>query len=153
MTLPFVEERLAEARALMGDDFWSYGVEPNRKVLDTFLPHHHAQGLSERRVSVEELFHPATYETFKLCHFSAPAVAANRREGACGLVACGNQVGDIRLPRGSGFRAFAPRLPRSRGRIDQIRSGNLMMKLSRFGIFTFGKRLRVHHVVLADRSC
>ena len=27
VTLPFVEERLMEARALMGDDFWSYGVE------------------------------------------------------------------------------------------------------------------------------
>ena len=50
VTLPFVEERLAEARALMGHDFWSYGVEPNRKVLDYFLAQHHAEGLSERRV-------------------------------------------------------------------------------------------------------
>src|ERR1700676_4786927 len=66
VTLPFVEERLAEARALMGHDFWSYGVEPNRKVLDYFLAQHHAEGLSERRVAVDELFHPATYETFKL---------------------------------------------------------------------------------------
>jgi 4,5-dihydroxyphthalate decarboxylase len=66
VTLPFVEERLAEARALMGHDFWSYGVEPNRKVLDYFLAQHHAEGLSERRVTVDELFHPATYETFKL---------------------------------------------------------------------------------------
>ena len=66
MTLPFVEERLAEARGLMGQDFWSYGVEPNRKVLDYFLAQHHAEGLSSRRLSVDELFHPATYETFKL---------------------------------------------------------------------------------------
>jgi 4,5-dihydroxyphthalate decarboxylase len=66
VTLPFVEERLAEARALMGHDFWSYGVEPNRKVLDYFLAQHHAEGLSPRRLSVDELFHPATYETFKL---------------------------------------------------------------------------------------
>ena len=66
VTLPFVEERLAEARDLMGHDFWSYGVEPNRKVLDYFLAQHHAEGLSERRVTVDELFHPATYETFKL---------------------------------------------------------------------------------------
>ena len=65
-TLPFVEERLAEARALMGHDFWSYGVEANRKVLDYFLAQHHLEGLSPRRVSVDELFHPATYETFKL---------------------------------------------------------------------------------------
>jgi 4,5-dihydroxyphthalate decarboxylase len=66
VTLPFVEETLKDARAAMGEDFWSYGVEPNRKVLDYFLGQHHAQGLSSRRVSVEELFHPATYETFKV---------------------------------------------------------------------------------------
>jgi 4,5-dihydroxyphthalate decarboxylase len=66
VTLPFVEETLKDARAAMGEDFWSYGVEPNRKVLDYFLGQHHAQGLSSRRVGVEELFHPATYETFKV---------------------------------------------------------------------------------------
>lgn len=66
VTLPFVEEQLAAARALMGEDFWSYGLEPNRKVLETFLRHHHRQGLSKRLVSPEELFHPATHETFKL---------------------------------------------------------------------------------------
>ena len=57
---------LAETRALMGDDYWPYGVEPNRKVLEYFLAQHHAQGLSSRRLSVDELFHPATYETFKV---------------------------------------------------------------------------------------
>jgi 4,5-dihydroxyphthalate decarboxylase len=66
VTLPFVEEQLAATRALMGDDFWSYGVEPNRKTLETFLHHHHAQGMSPRLVKVEELFHPSTFETFKL---------------------------------------------------------------------------------------
>jgi 4,5-dihydroxyphthalate decarboxylase len=66
VTLPFVEERLIEARALMGEDFWSYGVEENRKTLETFLRHHHGQGLSPRLVKVEELFHPATLETFKV---------------------------------------------------------------------------------------
>ena len=50
----------------MGEDFWSYGVAPNRKVLDYFLGQRHAQGLSSRRLSVDELFHPATYETFKV---------------------------------------------------------------------------------------
>ena len=66
VTLPFVEERLMEARALMGDDFWSYGVAANRKTLETFLRYHHAQGLSPRLVAVEEMFHPGTLETFKL---------------------------------------------------------------------------------------
>jgi 4,5-dihydroxyphthalate decarboxylase len=66
VTLPFVEETLRGARALMGPDFWSYGMAPNRHVLDHFLHHHHAQGLSGRRLQVEELFHPATLESYKI---------------------------------------------------------------------------------------
>jgi 4,5-dihydroxyphthalate decarboxylase len=66
VTLPFVEEALQAARTLMGEDYWSYGVEKNRKVLDYFLAQHHAQGLSSRRVAVDELFHSGTYEAFKL---------------------------------------------------------------------------------------
>jgi 4,5-dihydroxyphthalate decarboxylase len=66
VTLPFVEERLSEARALMGQDFWPYGIDANRKTLETFLRHHHAQGLSSRALKVEELFHEGTHEAFKL---------------------------------------------------------------------------------------
>ncbi len=66
VTLPFVEERLAEARQLMGDDFWAYGLGANRKTLEVFLRHHHSQGLSSRLVKPEELFHPGTLESFKL---------------------------------------------------------------------------------------
>jgi 4,5-dihydroxyphthalate decarboxylase len=66
VTLPFVEEQLAGARALMGEDYWPYGLERNRKTLETFLRHHHAQGLSSRLVKVEELFHPSTHEAFKI---------------------------------------------------------------------------------------
>lgn len=66
VTLPFVEERLVEARTLMGEDFWSYGLSANRKTLETFLRHHHAQGLSPRLVTPEELFHSGTLESFKL---------------------------------------------------------------------------------------
>ena len=46
VTLPFVEEQLHAARMLMGGDFWSYGLEPNRHVLNRFLQRHHAEGLS-----------------------------------------------------------------------------------------------------------
>jgi 4,5-dihydroxyphthalate decarboxylase len=66
VTLPFVEDRLREAREFMGDDFWSYGLAPNRKGLETFLRHHHAQGLSSRLVAPEELFHPSTHESFAI---------------------------------------------------------------------------------------
>jgi 4,5-dihydroxyphthalate decarboxylase len=66
VTLPFVEEQLRAARQLLGADYWSYGLEPNRHVLETFVRHHHAQGLSPRQVAVEELFHPASIETYRI---------------------------------------------------------------------------------------
>ncbi|GGF42192.1 hypothetical protein GCM10011611_55770 [Aliidongia dinghuensis] len=50
----------------MGEDFWPYGVEPNRHVLDRFLGYHYDQGLSPRRLTVEELFHLSTLATFKI---------------------------------------------------------------------------------------
>jgi len=66
VTLPFIEEQLAATRELMGEDFWPYGLESSRKTLDTFLRHHHAQGLSSRLVKPEELFHPSTHETHRV---------------------------------------------------------------------------------------
>jgi 4,5-dihydroxyphthalate decarboxylase len=66
VTLPFAEERLAEARALMGEDFWSYGLNANRKTLESFLRQHHREGLSARLVKPDELFHPGTHEAFKI---------------------------------------------------------------------------------------
>jgi 4,5-dihydroxyphthalate decarboxylase len=66
VTLPFVEEQLKAAREAMGEDYWSYGVPANRRTLETFVRHHHSQGLSARLMSVDEIFHPATYESFKI---------------------------------------------------------------------------------------
>ena len=66
VTLPFVEEQLRDARALMGADFWSYGLAPNRHVLEAFLGHHYDQGLSPKLVRADELFHVSTHETVKV---------------------------------------------------------------------------------------
>jgi 4,5-dihydroxyphthalate decarboxylase len=66
VTLPFVEEQLRAARLLMGDDFWSYGLEANRGVLTAFLRRHHQEGLSVRLLAPEELFHPAALELHKI---------------------------------------------------------------------------------------
>jgi len=66
VTLPFVEEGLRRARALMGEDFFSYGLAANRHVFEWFLRHHHAQGLSDRLLTPEELFHPASLEAHKI---------------------------------------------------------------------------------------
>ena len=64
--LPFLEEQLLVTERLMGEDFWPYGLEPNRRTLETFLRYHREQGLSRRELAVEELFHPASLESFKI---------------------------------------------------------------------------------------
>lgn len=66
VTMPFVEDNLARARALIGPDPWSYGLKGNEAALETFLDYHYRQGLSPRRLSLDELFHPASLETHSL---------------------------------------------------------------------------------------
>jgi 4,5-dihydroxyphthalate decarboxylase len=66
VTLPFIDEQLYAARQLMGNDFWPYGLDANRHALEVFLQRHYAEGLSPRRLAPEELFHPSTYETYRL---------------------------------------------------------------------------------------
>ena len=64
--LPWQMAHVEEARRELGEDWWAYGFEPNRHVLDTFLRYHHEQGLSKRRLKPEELFAPETLEAFKI---------------------------------------------------------------------------------------
>jgi 4,5-dihydroxyphthalate decarboxylase len=64
--LPFVEEQLRNARELLGEDYWSYGLVNNQNTLESFLHHHYAQGLSRRLMAPHELFHPSTHETVKV---------------------------------------------------------------------------------------
>jgi 4,5-dihydroxyphthalate decarboxylase len=66
VTLPFIDEQLHAARRLIGEDFWSYGLEANRNVLEVFLRRHHAEGLSSRLLAPEDLFHPSTHETHRV---------------------------------------------------------------------------------------
>lgn len=49
-------QAVAEAKRVFGEDFWPYGMEPNRRTLDTFLQYAFEQGVTARRVVVEELF-------------------------------------------------------------------------------------------------
>lgn len=64
--LPWQVAHVAETRKLLGDDWWPYGLEPNQRVLETFLRYHHAQGLSHRLLTTRELFAPETLEAFKI---------------------------------------------------------------------------------------
>ena len=64
--LPWQIAHVEEVRREMGEDWWAYGLEPNRAVLETFLRYHHEQGLSQRRLLPEELFAPETLESFRI---------------------------------------------------------------------------------------
>jgi hypothetical protein len=64
--VPWLTSHIEETCALMGDDFWAYGIEPNRASLATFLRYHHEQGLSKRLLEAEELFAPETLSSFKI---------------------------------------------------------------------------------------
>ncbi len=64
--VPWLVPQLEEARREMGEDWWPYGLEPNRGVLETFLRYHHEQGLSKRRFAPEELFARETLQSFKV---------------------------------------------------------------------------------------
>jgi len=61
-SLPWIAQELAETRALMGDNYYSYGIEPNRKTLEALFRYSYQQGLSSRELTIEELFEPASLE-------------------------------------------------------------------------------------------
>ena len=64
--IPWFSQLMAENRKLMSDNWWPYGVEANRKAVDTFLRYHFEQGLSKRKLDPAELFAPETLEAFKI---------------------------------------------------------------------------------------
>ncbi len=64
--LPWLIRHVEDTRALMGQDFWPYGVEPNIHVLETFLRYSFEQGLSKRPLQPTELFAKESLESFKI---------------------------------------------------------------------------------------
>jgi 4,5-dihydroxyphthalate decarboxylase len=64
--IPWTGHFIDEITELMGTDYWPYGVEANRKTLETFLRYSAEQGLSQRALAVEELFAKETLDTFRV---------------------------------------------------------------------------------------
>lgn len=66
VTLPWMVHHHNEAKALMGEDYWPYGLDANRHVIEKFAQYHHGQGLSVRRVAAEELFARSSLDLSKI---------------------------------------------------------------------------------------
>lgn len=56
LPLPWAAAQAELSREILGEDFWPYGVEPNRATLQAFLGFAWEQGLMQRRMTPEELF-------------------------------------------------------------------------------------------------
>jgi len=66
VTLPWLVAEAQETVALMGEDFWRYGVHENIKEIDTLTRYAYEQGLVSRKLSVEDLFPPSVIEVNKV---------------------------------------------------------------------------------------
>jgi 4,5-dihydroxyphthalate decarboxylase len=62
ISLPWLSQEVEATRELMGDNFWPYGIKDNRDTLSALLQYSHEQGLTERMIPPEELFHASTLE-------------------------------------------------------------------------------------------
>ena len=66
LPVPWLAEHGRRWREIAGEDFWPYGIEPNRPTLEAFLQYAFEQGVAQRHLKVEELFAPETRESFKI---------------------------------------------------------------------------------------
>ena len=61
--VPWLTDLLASDRAALGNDWWPYGMARNRAAIDAVLRYHHDQGLTDRRITAEEVFVPELLDT------------------------------------------------------------------------------------------
>src|SRR5947209_1863778 len=66
LPIPWSFDYLPEARSLMGEDPWPYGVAPNRATLSAFLGFAFEQGVCARGLEPEDLFPPSVQRTYRL---------------------------------------------------------------------------------------
>jgi 4,5-dihydroxyphthalate decarboxylase len=66
VTLPWLESETIETEALMGKDFWKYGVTENQREIEALMQYSFEQKLVDRKVDILELFAPSTYEMSKV---------------------------------------------------------------------------------------
>ncbi|MFM2129891.1 MAG: hypothetical protein RL477_1437 [Pseudomonadota bacterium] len=64
--VPWIADYAEETRALLGKDFFPYGIEENRRTLEVYLKWCFEQGIARRRMLPEDLFAPETRSVFKV---------------------------------------------------------------------------------------
>ena len=64
--LPWQIAAVEDTIATLGKEWWPYGIDRNRHVIETFTRYHHEQGLSPRQLTVEDMFAPETFSEFRI---------------------------------------------------------------------------------------
>jgi len=55
-SLPWTKDEYESTVEIMGDNYWKYGIEDNRKELEAIMRYVYEQGLVQRQIPFEELF-------------------------------------------------------------------------------------------------
>jgi 4,5-dihydroxyphthalate decarboxylase len=66
VSLPWTSAEYEATQEVMTANYWPYGVEPNRKNLETLHGYLFEQGLIKQRLNLDELFARETVEAFKI---------------------------------------------------------------------------------------
>jgi len=61
VTLPWIAAELEATKSAIGDDYWPYGLTANRRVLDQIARYSHEDGLTPRKLMIDELFDETTH--------------------------------------------------------------------------------------------
>lgn len=62
----WLQPMIEEERAIIGPDWFPYGIAQNKASIEALLQYSHEQGLSARRLKIEELFAPSTLRDIPL---------------------------------------------------------------------------------------
>jgi len=58
--LPWLISEVEETKRILGEDFWPYGVEANRKTIETFTQYPKERACTRSKLRTEDILQPAT---------------------------------------------------------------------------------------------
>ena len=61
-SLPWAKDEYESTVEIMGDNYWKYGIEANRKELEAIMRYVYEQGLVKEQIGFEEMFAPSTLQ-------------------------------------------------------------------------------------------
>ena len=60
---PWFSQLVDEDMAVLGEDWWPYGMAANRNAIDTVLRYHHERGITDQLFTAEDIFLPELLTT------------------------------------------------------------------------------------------